>query len=299
MSEPKLRARSSGFGGSGYRIPTWLDEKKQPMLVPSVTTITGVTNKPGLQQWIADQTAAYAVTHIDDLLSRTEEVGWGFLRYFWKREPKPGEDLRGAHKRVLNDAGNIGTNVHEWIEADLTDDFLPEVDSDECAQMVEQWLLFKEGHTVEPLLVEVTAVNREHGYAGTLDGVWVIDGVPTLVDVKTSRNTWPEHYQQLAALGACYEVMCEVAEGTEGAVAYGKDDVSWWVEDVMPPFSEYRILHLRPDDYDSRGNFIPAYCVLEPVVDVDLHFQGFLGALALKKYERELKSRDRERTETI
>jgi hypothetical protein len=99
VSEPKLRARSSGFGGSGYRIPTWLDDKGQPMLVPSVTTITGVTNKPGLQQWIADQTAAYAVTHIDDLLTRTEEVGWGFLRYFWKREPKPGEDLR-VHTNV-------------------------------------------------------------------------------------------------------------------------------------------------------------------------------------------------------
>jgi hypothetical protein len=57
-------------------------------------------------------------------------------------------------------------------------------------------------------------VNREHGYAGTLDGLWKIDGVPTLVDVKTARNTWPEHFQQLAALGACYSVMEEVAEDT-------------------------------------------------------------------------------------
>jgi hypothetical protein len=56
---------------------------------------------------------------------------------------------------------------------------------------------------------------------------------------------------------------------------------------------------LRPDDYDSKGNFIPAYCVLESVNDVDLHFQGFLGALALKKYERELKARNSEKTETI
>jgi hypothetical protein len=286
MTQPKLRSRSSGFGGSGYRIPTWLDDAGKPMLVPSVTTITGVTHKPGLQQWIADQTAAYAVTNIDALMSRTEEAGWGFLRYFWKREPKSVDELRGAHRRVLNEAADIGTNVHEWIEADLRGEFEPAIDSFECEQMVEQWLQWKSEHTIDPVLVEATAVNREHGYAGTLDGVWIIDGVPTLVDVKTSRNTWPEHFQQLAALGACYSVMEEVAEDAEGAVAYAD---TWWVERVMPAFSEYAILHLRPQDVDNKGNQMDSFCTLKPVGNIDLHFEGFLGALQIKKYERKLK----------
>lgn len=256
------------------------------MLVPSVTTITGVTHKPGLVQWAADQTAAYAVTHVDDLLSRTEEAGWGFLRYFWKREPKSSDELRGAHHRVLNEAANIGTNVHEWIEADLKGEFEPAIDSLECEQMVEQWLAWKSEHDIEPVLVETTAVNREHGYAGTLDGLWRIDGVPTLVDVKTSRNTWPEHFQQIAALGACYTIMEEVPEGTEGAVEFVD---TWWVETVMPAFSEYAILHLRPQDFNSKGEPLDAFCELKPVNHVDLHFDGFLGALQLKKYERKLK----------
>jgi hypothetical protein len=256
------------------------------MLVPSVTTITGVTHKPGLVQWAADQTAAYAVTHLDDLMSRTEDAGWGFLRYFWRREPKSVDELRGAHKRVLNEAGNIGTNVHEWIEADLKGEFEPAIDSHECEQMVEHWLAWKAEHTIEPVLVEATAVNREHGYAGTLDGLWKIDGVPTLVDVKTSRNTWPEHFQQLAALGACYTVMEEVGEGTGDAVTFAD---AWWVETVMPAFSEYAILHLRPQDYDSKGNPTEAFCKLKPVNNIGLHFEGFLGALQLKKYERKLK----------
>jgi len=187
---------------------------------------------------------------------------------------------------VLNEAAEIGTNVHEWIEADLKGEFEPAVDSYECEQMVDQWLEWKAEHDIEPVLVEATGVNREHGYAGTLDGLWKVDGVPTLVDVKTSRNTWPEHFQQLAALGACYTVMEEVAEATADAVAFAD---TWWVETVMPAFSEYAILHLRPQDYDSKGNPTEAFCKLKPVSNIELHFEGFLGALQLKNYERKLK----------
>jgi hypothetical protein len=61
------------------------------------------------------------------------------------------------------------------------------------------------------------------------------------------------------------------------------------VERVMPAFSEYAILHLRPQDYDSKGNQVDAFCTLKSVDNIDLHFEGFLGALQLKKYERKLK----------
>jgi hypothetical protein len=60
------------------------------------------------------------------------------------------DELRGAHRRVLNEAAEIGTNVHEWIEADLRGEFEPAIDSPECEQMVEQWLLWKEQHHIEP-----------------------------------------------------------------------------------------------------------------------------------------------------
>jgi hypothetical protein len=32
-----------------------------------------------------------------------------------------------------------------------------------------------------------------------------------------------------------------------------------------------------------------SFCTLKPVGNIDLHFEGFLGALQIKKYERKLK----------
>jgi len=292
MSDPILRVKSSGFGGSGYRIPTWLDDAGKATVVPGVTTVTGVTAKPGIVQWAVDQTAAYAVANIDALLSRTEEQGWGMLRWYHKRTPdfESGElDLRNYHAGVLNDAAELGTSVHEFIEADMTHGFTPEVNSFEMDEMIYRWEQFKAEHDIEPVLVEATAINKEYGYAGTLDGLWKVDGVMTLLDVKTSRNTWPEHYQQLAALGMCDTFMQQVPEGTVSAGEHKVGSEStWWVEQPMPKFDKYAILHLRPSDFDSNGNLLESFCTLKEVSNTDLHFQGFLGALALKKYERQL-----------
>jgi len=276
MTQPLLRVKASGFGGSGYRIPTWLGDDGKPMVVPGVTTVTGVTAKPGIVQWAVDQTAAYAVANIDALLTRTETQGWGMLRWYHKRTPDVEfGDLLDYHSGVLNDAAELGTGVHEWIEADLTDDFPPTIINEQMDEMVAEWERFKSEHDIEPLAIEATVFNPEHGYAGTLDGIWKIDGVTYLLDVKTSRNTWPEHYQQLAALDACTVMMVQDEEGA-------------WSEQPIPAYDKYAILHLRPTDWDNNGNVMESFCTLKEVENIPLHFEGFLGALALKKYERQL-----------
>jgi hypothetical protein len=289
LTDPILRVRSSGFQGSGYATPTELVDGK-PRIVPSVTTIAGIADKPGLRQWAVEQTAGYAVTHVEALLNRSEFEGLGFLRYRWKNEPKldADPDLRTWHDTVLNDAADLGTWMHEYVEARLLGEFAAAPETEWQAEMVEQFEAWLFEHDVEALLVEETVYNPR-GYAGTLDLVVRVDGKCYLTDIKTSRNTWPEHYMQLAALGAAPVWLRQVAEGTPGAVEYKRKDKpsTYWVEDVVPDFEGYAILHIRPTDDDGK----PAFCELK-VIDnelIDMHYDWFLGYLTAKEAERRVK----------
>lgn len=266
--KPKLAVRASGHGGRGYKHP------HTGQLVPSVTTVLKKLDKPGVLQWAVDNTAAFAVSNIDNLLSRTEEQGFGFLRWYWKRDPLKDDttDIRNYSAGVLSDAGDLGTMMHDWIAAEHADLPYPDVSlaPEYFWQMVEQWNQWRSEHDVVPLLTETTLWSHQYGYAGTADGFWKIDGVQTLVDIKTSRNVWDEHFMQLSALGACDAVLTESAEGE-------------WTEGDFPGFSEYALLHIRPEDTTKDGAYMEPFCRLEPVDmgEIPLHFESFLGLLAV------------------
>lgn len=295
--EPFLRVRGTGHGGSGYKIPTWVRDGK-PATIPGVTTVLGVIEKPAIRQWAVDQTAAYASANIDALLNRTATEGFGFLRFYHKRKPDLSDPVRSYHQGVLDDAAELGTAIHKFIEYDLAGLPLPVIDSAEMDEMVGAWQDFKWEHSVKPLMIEATVVNRELGYAGTLDLLAEVDGVPSIVDIKSARNTWPEHWAQQAALGACYDVMTEVSKGD--GVRYertlnGEKTVTYWAEQPLPAFSQYRLLHVRPSDYDSHGEPLEPFCrLIDPVeesVDIDEHFDLFVGALAVVEAQKKIRNR--------
>ena len=274
--EPKLRVRSSGHGGSGYRHP--LDGS----VVPGVTTVLRKLDKPAIAQWAVDNTAAFAVANIDALLNRTEEQGYGFLRWYWNRNPLSGDmsDIRNYSNGVLNDAANLGTLIHDWIAAEHGACPYPDVTNAPAYfwEMVKQWDEYQLDHDIVPLHTEVTLWSKAHGYAGTADGIWLVDGVPMLIDVKSSRNTWDEHYMQVAALGACDTMLIEATEGH-------------WVELPMPEIQSYGLLHIRPQDTDTQGNYKEPFCKMK-VIDPDeipLHLQSFLGLLQVSHSQNKVK----------
>ncbi len=274
--EPKLRVRSSGHGGSGYKHP--LDGS----VVPGVTTVLKKLEKPAIAQWAVDNTAAYAVANIDALLSRTEEQGYGFLRWYWKRDPLASDasDIRNYSNGVLNDAAELGTLIHDWIAADHGACPYPDVSDapDYFWEMVKEWDEWKSIHEVVPIHSEVTFWSKTHGYAGTADAIWMVDGVPMLIDVKSSRNTWDEHLMQVAALGACDTMLLEPTDGH-------------WVEQPIPEFKEYALLHLRPSDTDKNGNPMSPFCELKKVDmdEIPTLFDAFLGLLKVSHAQNALK----------
>ena len=274
--QPKLRVRSSGHGGSGYKHP------HTGQVVPGVTTVLRKLDKPALIQWNIDNTAAYAVANIDHLLTRTQEQGYGFLRWYWKRDPLKGdmEDIRNYSNGVLNDAGELGTMLHDWVAADHGACPYPDASNAPYHfwEMVEQWDKYNTEHEIEVLHSEVTLWNHDFGYAGTADGIWVIDGKLTLVDVKTSRNTWDEHWMQAVALQRCGTLLTEVGDE--------------WIESAMLQVEQVALLHVRPSDTDKDGNAMLPFIELKvmPVDEYDSMFKAYTGLLSVTHALSEVKT---------
>ena len=293
MTAPKLSVTASGYSGRGYRNP-WTGE-----VVPGITTVLGAINQPAILQWSVDQVAAYAATIAEDLVGRDEEQRFRMLRFYHSRAKEsdfddPLVDLHDAHTGVLNDLAELGTAVHSYVEADLNGWMDPDIFRPEQEQMVVAYLQWRQEHDIEVHATEASVFGQ--GYAGTADAFLKIDGVNTLLDVKTSRAVRDSHIAQLAALGAAHTMAREVPEGTEGAVGFksrqsDKQFSSWWVAGDVPPIQQYAVLQIRPDDYDKNGVFIPAFCEMH-VIDqrqIDASFGLFEGALQIRHAQRKLK----------
>lgn len=297
VATPKLSHPSSGLGGRGYRDVFGAGE-----VLPSVTTALGALDRPGILDFHIKNTAYYAVRNIDELLSRTEEAGERFLQYYTRRlKPEkldnPEVDVLSFSYGVLDDLASTGNFIHDHVESYLNGWIPEEPWREDQAEMVLAFYEWLEGNEVELQVSEATVFGN--GYAGTLDMIAKINGVPYLVDIKTSRAVHESHVAQLAALGAAHSMATEVAEGTEGAVYHkivpsvsrhhaGQVD-SWWVEEPVPAFQQYGILQIRPGDYDNDGNYIPPFCKLHtiPHRQVESAFGIFEAGLAARIAQRE------------
>lgn len=188
--------------------------------IPGVTAILGDgLAKPALVAWAANQTAAYAVDHWDELAELP-------LSQRMTR-------LQKARFEDLDAASGRGTAVHKLAQRLVAGD---RVDvPDPLAGHVESYVKFLDQWDVQPLLVEATIVNRRHGYAGTLD---LVSDFPTLdqrllCDVKTARSgVFPDNALQLA--------------GYRYADAY----LHGATEKPMIPVDGCAVIHVRADGYD-------------------------------------------------
>jgi hypothetical protein len=282
---PKLAVANSGYGGRGYKNPVTGDKR----VVPSITTVLKAENKPALVQWAVDQTAGYAVANAHELLSKSEDYGFKMLRWYYRKEAPvegAGLDLNSYYNGVRDDAADMGTAIHEWIQADL-DSRLPYPDlsnqGDPFWQMVDEWEKWKKGKDIEAVFTERTVWNDELGYAGTFDGVWTVDGQYGLMDIKSSRGLYSSTWMQLAALHAA-PVMFDPQD----------DDTYTALHNWQLPTQGMNVLHIRPKDWDNKGNAMAAFCKWVPVPNPAQHFEAFKGLLTYQHAMRALRLLERE-----
>lgn len=141
-------------------------------IVPGVTTILGVLNKPALVHWAWD-------------------LGSKGIDY----------------RKYRDDKADIGTLAHYLIMCDLTGEKpdtsdYSEKQIDQAENSVLSYLEWKKGKVVKPILVETSLVSEEDGYGGTIDLFAWIDDVRTLVDFKTGKAIYSDMFYQLAAYNA-------------------------------------------------------------------------------------------------
>jgi hypothetical protein len=149
--------------------------------VPSVTWIAGYWPKGvGFYKWLADK-------------------GWDEAEAVKAAAGDRGSAVHLAVEKILNgEEFRIDTKIedknrsteHEVAKRDLTYEELV------CVESFLDW--YREVKP-ETIATETVIFSDIHSYAGTVDYVCRIDGVPYVIDFKTSKQVWKEYALQVSA----------------------------------------------------------------------------------------------------
>jgi hypothetical protein len=262
----------------------------------SVTTALSVISKPALVGWAAKKTAEAAVEHAESLPIRVKDDVSKLLDHLsnrhgvvplerrllglleahtrahngeinWKHGTI-GQDtlrlLKSHHRASKDDAADLGSILHGAFETIAGGYGVP--DLPEGAQpYIEGFQLFWETVKPEPIRLESTIYNQEHGYAGTADLFAVIDGEICVADYKTGSSIWPEVALQLAAY----------ANGEFIGSYRGQAEVQEPVPDAKKAYA----IRIAPHSFN-----------MVPVEIGRAVYESFVSALALWRWQQNSKS---------
>jgi hypothetical protein len=224
----------------------WFDGRTASGPLVSVTTILRVLDKSGpLVGWAKREVANAAVRNHDTVATMRAASGDEATARWLATIPGYQRDT----------AANLGTAVHGIAEAiargqevTVTEEQLPYVRSYQAWR--DQW-------KPRYLAAEEMVCSLSHGYAGTLDMIVEMAGSTWMVDIKTSKGTYPETALQLAAYA--------------NADFVGRPGIAQKFR--IPKAEHYAVLHLRPEGY-----------AVVPYTVTDETWRAFLQAKALHEW---------------
>jgi hypothetical protein len=142
---------------------------KDGIIVPSVTTIIGLLNKPALVPW-ANKLGLEGID-VKKYVDKLADVG------------------TLAHQMILDYFKNVKMDFSEYS---------PEV-KDKAENSFLSFLEWVRSKKIIPTFIEKSGISEGWGFGGTFDFYGVIDNVFTLIDFKTGSGIYPEMSIQLAA----------------------------------------------------------------------------------------------------
>lgn len=190
------------------------------------------------------------------------------------------------HNKRKEEAANIGTEVHEWIELYIKGENPAMPKSKEAQIGVTSFLEWVSANKVKFLSSERMVYSKKHHYVGTMDIEAKVNGKLCLIDIKTSNGIYNTYYMQTAAYvradeeesGREYQgrYIIRLSKETEkeynlrmkkkniNRVRNGKEEYSY------PPYQvfESKFLDDKPENMERD-------------------FKGFLACQTLKEFDKE------------
>ena len=144
-------------------------KNKNGKIIPGVTTILSVLNKPALIPWANN----LGLKGIDCTRYRDSMADIGTI----------------AHLMIMEHLSGKKQDLSEYSGADIDR-------AENCLISFFEW---ERSNKLKPLLVEVPLVSEKYQFGGTIDCYGDLDGKLTLIDFKTSKAIYPEMVHQVAA----------------------------------------------------------------------------------------------------
>lgn len=136
--------------------------------------------------------------------------------------------------KYVDEKAKAGTYAHALILHHLKNEAAPPDPKEFTGHEIEQaensflkYLEWEKRHVVEALLCEEPFVSEEHQFGGTIDFYGLVDHRLTLLDFKTSKDIYEEHWLQV---GGGYGILLQENER---------------------PFEEVRILQIGRDETEG------------------------------------------------
>lgn len=188
---------------------------------PSVTTILQAINKPALVNWAAKEERTMVLDCSANLyedvasISKMSRMAWLTTMEFRLGKQK-------AHRKLLQKAGDIGTEAHNLVEWTLRDRLgikqgpRPKAcDKAEWAFMA--WEDWAKSVNLKPRFVEQVIYSRKYGYAGTMDLYCELE-IQGLIDYFKKKNQ--EVPAALTELASRKDVALAVPDWKTGKAIY-------------------------------------------------------------------------------
>jgi hypothetical protein len=247
-------------------------------VVPGVTSVLGMVHKEALVQWAATECSNYVLQNIPEIVKGLPSP----LVSIQDLVPvvlKAKTNFRTISK-TATDIGHIAHKyLEEYIKARIANvDFLSLPDLPEhpkarnCVVAALKWF---DTHNVQFEQSECHVYSREYNYAGTLDWKGTFEGcgkpeccgftgrVRTLGDFKSSKRIYDEYRVQLAAY-------------------------KWADEEEHPEERVDNCVLMRLDKEGGEKDGEEIETLIIPATEFENDFNGFLGALTMYNWERQL-----------